>query len=476
MFVVGLTGGIGSGKSTVAALFAEHDIPIIDADRIARDLVEPGQPALAEITRTFGREILDTQGRLDRAKLRSRIFENADDRKQLEAILHPRIRESMLVQLDTLSAPYAILVIPLLIDTGYWEMIDRILVIDVDEETQLQRVIERDGISREQAQSIIDSQVSREDRLTAADDVIENDSGVDVLHAQVEALHKKYLLSAHQDNNYQKDGYGKKNASAHQETAKTAGKCIYEQPLNERIRTFLRFENLHARANYHLQSNTPHDAHALTCVMIEIGNLVTRGEFKSEIIKELERQHVSIGRHAHLSGIDHAKLSELQQRQSTLLARLHDQQEALGQHIKSDLLLNSVRQRLTAPGGTCDFDLPLYALWLNLPEKQRAQTMNNWLAPFETVANAIALCLETIRNSADPVSIQAKKGFYEQALDNSAEIQLIRVLLDADLKLFPTISAGKQRFNIRLMEWRPEEQRTPQVTEDIEIKLMICGI
>jgi cell division protein ZapD len=210
--------------------------------------------------------------------------------------------------------------------------------------------------------------------------------------------------------------------------------------------------------------------------MIEISNLVTRGEFKSEIIKELERQHTSINRHANLPGVDHERLSTLQQRQTALLTSLHENQESLGQHLKSDQLLNSVRQRQTAPGGTCDFDLPLYAFWMNLPDQQRAETMEAWLSPFETAAKSIALCLETIRNSADPVTIQAKKGYYEQALDNSAEIQLIRILLDNTLPLFPTISAGKQRFNIRLMEWLPKEQRTPQTAGDIELKLLICGI
>src|SRR5687767_12933298 len=125
MHVIGLTGGIGSGKTTVAGLFAEYGVPIIDADQIGRDLVESGQPALQRIVQTFGDDILNGDSTLDRKKLRDVIFHDPKKRRQLEAILHPLIRENMLEQLDSLDAPYVILVIPLLVDTGNWEMMDR---------------------------------------------------------------------------------------------------------------------------------------------------------------------------------------------------------------------------------------------------------------------------------------------------------------------------------------------------------------
>lgn len=470
MFVVGLTGGIGSGKSTVAKLFAEHNAPIVDADLIARELVEPGQPALEEIVDTFGPDVLSRDGSLDRRKLRARVFEDAAQRKQLEAILHPRIRHNMMERLEAVDAPYAIMVIPLLIDTGYWNMIDRILVVDVDDEDQLQRVMQRDGVTREQAQAIVDSQVSREDRLAAADDVIKNHSDITALRKQVDALHEQYVQRSI------KESSEADSDSASVPPVNTDRLTAYEQPLTERIRTFLRFDSLFLRMRYHVSSNTQSDAHGAITTLAEISNLISRGDFKSEVIKELERQHASVKRHRDIPGVDQDKLGTLLDRQSALLGRLHDSQEQLGYHLRADSLFNNVRQRLNIPGGTCDFDLPVYAYWLNLPAEQRAMTLNAWLKPFEPVAQAIILCLDTIRNSTDPVSRRAKKGYYDQSLDTGSDIQLIRVLLDKNLDVYPTISAGKHRFNIRFIEWLPDEPRSPQTDSNIDFQLMICGV
>lgn len=470
MFVVGLTGGIGSGKSTVAKLFAEHNVPIIDADLIARELVEPGQPALEKIVDTFGPEVLSRDGSLDRRKLRALVFENATQRKQLEAILHPRIRDNMMERLEAVDAPYAIMVIPLLIDTGYWNMIDRILVVDVDDEDQLQRVMQRDGVTREQAQAIVDSQVSREDKLAAADDVIENRSDITALRKQVDALHEQYVQRSLKESSEAEADHSSRRSM------NTDSFIAYEQPLNERIRTFLRFENLFLRMSYHASNNTRSDAHSAITILAEISNLISRGDFKSEVIKELERQYASVKRHADIPRVDQEKLGNLLRRQSALLNKLHDSQEQLGYHLRSDSLFNNVRQRLNIPGGTCDFDLPVYAYWLNLPPAQRAAKLTAWLKPFEAVAQTIILCLDTIRNSTDPVPHRAKKGYYDQPLDIGADIQLIRVLLDKDLDIYPTISAGKHRFNIRFIEWLPDEPRSPQTNSNIDFQLMICGV
>jgi dephospho-CoA kinase len=470
MFVVGLTGGIGSGKSTVAKLFAEHNVPIIDADLIARELVEPGQPALEEIVDTFGPGVLSRDGTLDRRKLRARVFEDAEQRKQLEAILHPRIRHGMMERLEAVDAPYAIMVIPLLIDTGYWNMIDRILVIDVDEEDQLQRVMQRDGVTREQAQSIVDTQVSREDRLAAADDIIENRSDITALRKQIDALHERYVQRALKEANETRIDFSSGP------TVTTDRFIAYEQPLNERIRTFLRFETLFLRMASHVSGDSPADAHGAITTLAEISNLISRGDFKSEVIKELERQHASVKRHGDMPGVDQEKLGNLLARQSELLGGLHDSQEQLGYHLRSDSLFNNVRQRLNIPGGTCDFDLPVYAYWLSRPPAERAKTLDGWLKPFEAVAQAIILCLETIRNSTDPAPHRARKGYYDQALDTGSDIQIIRVLLDKSLNVDPTISAGKHRFNIRFIDWLPDEPRSPQTESDIDFQLMICGV
>lgn len=196
MLKIGLTGGIGSGKSTVAALFAARGVPIVDADAIAREIVQPGQPALEEIARTFGREILRPDGSLDRHALRTLVFADPNKRARLEALLHPRIRQRMRKQVANLSGAYCLLVIPLLLETGQTDLVDRVLVVDCPQALQIRRVTERDGLDRAEAERILAAQTSRPARLAAADDVIENDGNEAALERQVEALHRRYLALA----------------------------------------------------------------------------------------------------------------------------------------------------------------------------------------------------------------------------------------------------------------------------------------
>jgi dephospho-CoA kinase len=193
MLIIGLTGGIGSGKSTVARQFEAHGVPIIDTDCIARELVAPGQPALRDIVQRFGAAMLDQQGRLDRARLRQYVFAHAAERRALEAILHPRIRTETLRRVVELDAPYCIICIPLLIESGWNDLVDRILVIDCPPELQLTRVMARDHLSRTEAEAILASQVDRDTRLRHAHDVIHNDQDLAQLAAQVETLHRHYL-------------------------------------------------------------------------------------------------------------------------------------------------------------------------------------------------------------------------------------------------------------------------------------------
>jgi dephospho-CoA kinase len=193
MLIIGLTGGIGSGKSIVASRFQKLGMPVIDADTITRELVEPGQPALREIVAQFGPDILQPDGRLDRPYLRDRIFSNPDDRRILEDILHPLAQKEVQQRIARLKAPYCILSVPLLIESGWSAMVDRILVVDSPREAQVQRTITRDKTSRQQVEAIIDSQVDRETRLAAADDILENDSDLASLYSQVDILHEEYL-------------------------------------------------------------------------------------------------------------------------------------------------------------------------------------------------------------------------------------------------------------------------------------------
>lgn len=196
MLRVGLTGGIASGKSTVADLFASLGAPVVDTDIIAREVVAPGEPGLAAVVAAFGNQLLRTDGSLDRAQLRQLIFADASARHRLETILHPLIRAQTLTQLAALDSPYSLVVVPLLVETGFGALVDRVLVVDCPREIQLQRVMARDGQSREQAEHMLAAQVSRETRLEAADDVIDNGGSVENTRRQVENLHRGYLALA----------------------------------------------------------------------------------------------------------------------------------------------------------------------------------------------------------------------------------------------------------------------------------------
>lgn len=193
MLVIGLTGGIGSGKSTAAKLFAARGIAIVDTDHIAREVTAPGQPALDQIVKKFGEDILLPDHKLDRAKLRKIIFEDEEKRQWLEQLLHPLIRIKMYDQIQSSTSPYCITVIPLLLETKPDPIINRILVVDSKEEEQIERAQARDKLSRDEILAIIKTQVSRDKRLNAADDIIFNNAGLVELNEQVEKLHQFYL-------------------------------------------------------------------------------------------------------------------------------------------------------------------------------------------------------------------------------------------------------------------------------------------
>ena len=193
MLVIGLTGGIGSGKSTVCQLFTELGAPVIDADVIAHQLVEPGSTCLEKITAEFGPEILSDSGELNRAHMRQLIFSDPEKRQHLESILHPQIRKEIQDKLAELNAPYCILAIPLLIEKNWNAMVDRILVIDAPLELQRNRALARDNNSEKELDAILASQISREARLSFADDIISNDDNIEILKRQVEARHEEYM-------------------------------------------------------------------------------------------------------------------------------------------------------------------------------------------------------------------------------------------------------------------------------------------
>lgn len=193
MLVIGLTGGIGSGKTTVANFFAALGVPVIDTDQLARDVVVPNSPALIKIIARHGPDILLPDKSLNRQKLREIIFKDASERQWLEQLLHPLIRKAMQEKITALTEPYCIVVIPLLAETAPNELIDRVLVVDAPEKEQLLRTQQRDQLSHEAVKAIIQAQAHREKRLAIADDIIMNNGDLAHLQRQVAELHYKYL-------------------------------------------------------------------------------------------------------------------------------------------------------------------------------------------------------------------------------------------------------------------------------------------
>lgn len=195
--LVALTGGVASGKTAVSDRLAELGAAVIDTDLIAREVVEPGQPALEAIAERFGTKLIGEDGSLDRRALRDIVFNDDQARRRLEGILHPRIEARVRELIDaSLDAPYILLVVPLLIETGLFGDADRIVVVDTPEAAQIERLTRRDGINEQQARNMLKAQASREQRLAKADHVIDNSGSLDRLHQQIDALHRQLLQPA----------------------------------------------------------------------------------------------------------------------------------------------------------------------------------------------------------------------------------------------------------------------------------------
>ena len=196
MFKVALTGGIAAGKTAVSDYFQTLGVPVIDTDIISRQIVEPGQSAFKAIVEQFGSEMLSQDGRLNRKALREIVFNQPEKRRQLENITHPAIHQAVMTQLKSLQAAYVILVIPLLVESGDKYQQDRVLLVDIPESLQIQRVMQRDQISEQQAKQILQAQSTRQQRLDIADDVIVNSGDISNLQQQIAELHRKYLALA----------------------------------------------------------------------------------------------------------------------------------------------------------------------------------------------------------------------------------------------------------------------------------------
>ena len=249
---------------------------------------------------------------------------------------------------------------------------------------------------------------------------------------------------------------------------------LYEQPLNERMRTFLRLEHLMQQLEQHLQGDTRLDTHGAILTLIELFSLSSRGDLKSELMKELERQIANLSQLEHDPEVDQLRLRTVIEQQRAMITRLHGMSGQVGQELKENDFLTAIRQRTAVPGGTCDFDLPMYHFWLNRPVAERHAQIRAWSQPFVQVEEAIGQILQYIRDSAIPEPRTAANGFYQQALDASKPYQIIRILMPHDATVYPEISAGKHRFSVRFLRMPSADQRPAQVNDEVDF-LLACG-
>lgn len=249
----------------------------------------------------------------------------------------------------------------------------------------------------------------------------------------------------------------------------------YEQPLNERIRTFLRLEFLFRQVDHSLAGDSPWDSRCTIATLIEVLDVFSRGDLKTEFIKELERLTATLGKLEANPGVDQDKLSGILDEIDVLVDRLHLSQGQVGHELKGNEFITAIRQRSSIPGGTCDFDLPAYHYWLRKPPVERHAEIHKWLAAFDNYRAAINVTMRLIRESAANSREIAVNGFYQQSLDTALPFQLIRVTLPADAPCFAEISGGKHRFTVRMMEMHGYD-RPGQAERDIEFRLGCCAI
>ncbi|MDH5472028.1 MAG: cell division protein ZapD [Gammaproteobacteria bacterium] len=251
---------------------------------------------------------------------------------------------------------------------------------------------------------------------------------------------------------------------------------VFEQPLNERIRTFLRLEHLFCQFEQHMKHTSAWDTQSAIKAIIDLLSMVGRGDIKRETIKELERQNTNLKSFIKIPDINHGRLALLIDEQKKCIEELHAVSGNIGQNLQSNELLNAIRQRLTIPGGLCDFDLPAYSHWLNQPFENRQLVLNEWYEPLKILQTAITLILNVIRESTEAIDEIAEDGFYQRNLEANQSCLLIRVILPADLNIFPEISAGKHRFSIRFLRTDNPAQRPEQEMSNVDFKLACCSL
>jgi cell division protein ZapD len=247
----------------------------------------------------------------------------------------------------------------------------------------------------------------------------------------------------------------------------------FEHPLNERIRNILRLEFLFQQTGRYARGESPWDSRAMVDGLMDILSVFGRADLKTELIKELERNLVTLQALSENPGVDAQRLGSILHRLEELRERLQRMDGQLGQELRDDEFLNTVRQRSTIPGGTCAFDLPAYHRWLQRPAEERTEMQSRWYASLDPVRQTVELILKLLRNSAEPSLENAPNGCYQRNLDASVPYQLIRVMLPPGSPYFVEVSGGKHRFSLRFLEPRDGE-RPVQAAEDVRFQLTCC--
>lgn len=248
----------------------------------------------------------------------------------------------------------------------------------------------------------------------------------------------------------------------------------YEQPLNERIRSFLRLEHLFDSIAKSMEGRSLWDSRAAIAGMIEVTDLLSRSDIKAELIKELERQGAVLGALQRNPAVDAHRLEAVMGNITGLLGTLKSHGCQPGQCLRQDELIATIRQRITIPGGTCNFDLPGFHHWLSKPDEERAAHLVRWFDDLRVVRDGASLSLNMIRDSATPSRAIAAGGFYQQSVDSNVPSQLIRIVIPADATHYPEISGGKHRFTVRFLEQPSTSSRPTQVDRSVEFDLQCC--
>jgi len=258
--------------------------------------------------------------------------------------------------------------------------------------------------------------------------------------------------------------------------AAVAAKVLYEQPLNERIRTFLRLEYLFKQAAYHLKRNSEWDSRATLQCILEILAIFDNTNLKSEVFKELERHSINLRRHELNPDIDHSQLTALLDDIEQKMDAMHRINGQVASDLKKSEFLISIRQRSAIPGGTCDFDLPAYHYWLQQSAADRSRDLTLFLNHFDQIGQAIQLIMKLIRNSTAMKPMLATAGLYQRTLDPNQPFQLVRIALPRELPCFAELSGGRHRFTARFMLFSSLKGRAMQTDQDVEFDLACCVI